>query len=130
MGAFCLPGFTRPRTDPSPATTRSSSTSEGFPHRPVIIARPRGPASAGLSLSEPVTQAVRRDHVEDLPGGAIACLGADLGDLLRQPPGGELREQLRQVLHMEGTAVLRGVPAILGEPDPDLVPGENRGMVR
>ena len=42
IGASCLPGFAMPRTDPSPSTTRSSSTSEGFPHRPVIIvARPR-----------------------------------------------------------------------------------------
>ena len=37
IGASCLPGFATPRTAPSVSTTMSSKTSEGVPHRPVII---------------------------------------------------------------------------------------------
>ena len=37
IGASCRPGFATPLTFPFSSTTRSSRTSDGFPHRPVIM---------------------------------------------------------------------------------------------
>ena len=47
--------------------------------------------------------------------------GAELGEFLLEPVGLEFCEQRLQALHVEGTAVLRGIAAVFRESDLNLV---------
>jgi hypothetical protein len=81
----------------------------------------RAPLNCFLSLTEPVAKTVRRDDVEDLPCDAAPLFPVEPGELLVEAVGIKLGEQRREVLHVEGTTVLRGIAAIFCEADLDVV---------
>src|SRR5437667_1370196 len=83
-----------------------------------------------LSLTEPVTQAVRSDDIEYFPRDVVVLFDVELGKFLAEPVRVELREQRLEVLDMEGTTVLRGIAAVFCESDLDLVAGKHGRVVR
>ena len=74
---------------------------------------------AASALAEPIAQAVGGDDVEHAPGNVGMLLGPEFRELLLQAIGLEFGEQRIQSRHVERTAVLRRVAAVLGEPDLD-----------
>src|SRR5262249_16757645 len=77
------------------------------------------------SLAEPITKAVRGNDVENLPRGPVVLFDGILGQLLLESVGLEFREQCLEVLDVKGTTVLRGISAVFGKPNLNLVPDEH-----
>src|SRR5688572_19627467 len=84
----------------------------------------------GLTLAEPVAKAVGSDYIEHLPRGLAVSFNVELGQLFLQTVGAKLRKQLLDAVHVEGTTVLRGIAAVLCQPDLNLVTCQHRRFVR
>lgn len=74
-------------------------------------------------LAEPVAEAVGRNDIEHPPVDPAVLFDVEFGEFLLQPITLELCQQCVEVLNVEGTAILCGIPTVLRESDLNLVAG-------